>query len=308
VLDLALDLRYLRCALVVAEQTSFRRAAITLDLSQSTVSRRVQLLERRLGFTIFVRDHRGVKLTGPGSDFLRDAVAGALQLDRAARLAAASHRGERGELRIGILASLATGFLHSLLRSFRTAHPEIQVLIHECSPHQALHGVAIGDLDISFVTGQPDMPGCTSKVLWSESIYVVLPEAHPLAASENVDWHDIRTAKFVVSRGGPGSEIQDYLIKMLSRPGFRPVIESHGVSRESLHSLVAMGYGIALTSNSSLSKLDGVVFRPVAGEENALQSSAVWSSGNTNPALAHLLRLAGKASAPAPQLPENTVR
>jgi len=296
VLDLALDLRYLRCALVVAEQSSFRRAATTLDLSQSTVSRRVQLLERRLGFAIFVRDRRGVRLTGPGSDFLRDAVAGALQLDRAARLAAASHRGERGELRIGILASLATGFLHSLLRSFRTTFPDIQVLIQECSPHQALHGVAMGELDISFVTGNPDLPGCTSRVLWSESIYVALPDEHPLAADESVLWHDIRKAKFVVSRDGPGAEIEDYLIKMLSRPGFRPSIEAHGVSRESLHSLVAMGYGIALTSTSSLTKLDGVTFRPIAGEQDALQSSAVWCASNSNPALLHLLRLAERVS------------
>jgi len=303
VLDLALDLRYLRCALVVAQQASFRRAAITLDLSQSTVSRRVQLLERRLGFTIFVRDHRGVRLTGPGSEFLRDAVAGALQLDRAARLAAAAHRGERGELRIGILASLGTGFLHSLFRGFRTAYPEIQVVIQDCSPHQALHGVAMGELDISFVTGQPDMPGCSSRVLWTESIYVVLPEDHPLAEAESVTWHDIRADKFVVSRGGPGSEIQDYLIKMLSQPGFRPLIEAHGVSRESLHSLVAMGYGITLTSTSSLTRLDGVVFRPVAGERDTLQSSAVWSSGNSNPALLLLLRLAEKVAAKGSQRP-----
>ena len=44
--DLALDLRYLKYAMLVAEHGSFRRAASILNLSQSTISRRIQLLER----------------------------------------------------------------------------------------------------------------------------------------------------------------------------------------------------------------------------------------------------------------------
>lgn len=47
--DLAFDLRYLQYALVVVECGSFRRAADMLNLSQSTVSRRIQLFERRIG-------------------------------------------------------------------------------------------------------------------------------------------------------------------------------------------------------------------------------------------------------------------
>ncbi|WP_312621640.1 helix-turn-helix domain-containing protein, partial [Agrobacterium pusense] len=61
--DLALDLRYLRYALLVAEHGSFRRAADAVGMSQSTVSRRVQLLERRLGVPLFTRSRTGAKLT-----------------------------------------------------------------------------------------------------------------------------------------------------------------------------------------------------------------------------------------------------
>lgn len=51
--DLTLDLRYLKYAVQVAEAGSFRRAAERLSISQSTVSRRVQLFERQLGFSLF---------------------------------------------------------------------------------------------------------------------------------------------------------------------------------------------------------------------------------------------------------------
>ena len=51
--DLTLDLRYLKYAIQVAEAGSFRRAADRIAISQSTVSRRVQMLERQLGVSLF---------------------------------------------------------------------------------------------------------------------------------------------------------------------------------------------------------------------------------------------------------------
>ncbi|WP_082766210.1 LysR family transcriptional regulator [Paramesorhizobium deserti] len=121
--DLSLDLRYLRCALWVAEFGSFRGAAKALELPQSTVSRRMQLLKHRLGFALFGRSRSGAKLTNAGDDFLRGAAAAANHLDRAAQLAAAVDRGERDQLRLAFFASLSAGYLHRLLRTFRKRHP-----------------------------------------------------------------------------------------------------------------------------------------------------------------------------------------
>lgn len=312
--DLALDLRYLRIALCVAEQGSFRRAALALDLPQSTVSRRVKLLEHRLGFPLFIRDRRGVSLTVAGADFLKDAIVGARQLDRAARLATEIHRGDRGEVRIGILASLGGGFLHDLLRRFRERHHEIRVELWEGTAQEALHALAMGELDVSFVTGEPQVPGCEARMLWRESIYVVLPRTHHLAADGIVTWESLREETFLVSRGGPGSDIQDYLIRRLSKPGFRPRMEVHDLSSTSLLDLVAMAYGVTLTSSSALrSDVYGVVFLPVSGEKDVVPSSAVWSKENANPALRHLLALAesialGPSLLPAIRFPDASSR
>lgn len=74
--DLTLDLRYLKYAVQVAEAGSFRRAAERLSISQSTVSRRVQLFERQLGFSLFKRTRAGAGLTPEGERFLQQAVVG----------------------------------------------------------------------------------------------------------------------------------------------------------------------------------------------------------------------------------------
>ncbi|QCI69483.1 LysR family transcriptional regulator [Phreatobacter stygius] len=59
--DLVFDLRDLKYPMLVAEYGSFRRAADWLNLSQSTLSRGTQLLERRPGTPLFARGRQGAQ-------------------------------------------------------------------------------------------------------------------------------------------------------------------------------------------------------------------------------------------------------
>ncbi len=291
--DLALDLRYLRYAMTAAEQGSLRRAANVLDIQQSTLSRRIRLLEHRLGFALFDRDPRGIRLTSAGESFLKEAALGVDHFDRAVQLAFSIHRGDRGELHIGILASLTSGFLHSVLRQYREMNDGVTVRIHEGAALENLHRLSSGQLDVCFITGEPEIPGYSTALLWRECMFIALPSDHRLATKEEVTWEEIRGEAFIVSNRGVGPEILSFLVRRFADLGFRPRIDVQEVSRESLMNLVAIGYGLTLTSTSSLAKgISGVVFRPIAGNCDNLPSSAVWSLRNSNPALTRLLRLA----------------
>src|SRR3546814_3185094 len=72
---------------------SFRSAAAALDISQSTVTRRVQLLERRLGVALFERSRSGARPTAAGALFIREAAFGAEQLRQAIAEVTAGLRG-----------------------------------------------------------------------------------------------------------------------------------------------------------------------------------------------------------------------
>ena len=84
--DIAFDLRYLRYALRAAEYGSFRRTAEILAVSLSTVSRRIQILERRIGIVLFERHRSGARATLAGKCFLKDAAVGAKHLNQAVQL------------------------------------------------------------------------------------------------------------------------------------------------------------------------------------------------------------------------------
>jgi hypothetical protein len=111
--------------LLVAECLSFRRAAKVLGIQQSTVSRRVRSLEDVLGVSLFERYNGGVRVTAAGARFFDQARDALLQLDYAAKSASAAGRGAIGRLNIGILSSMAAGFLREVIRAYRARHPDV---------------------------------------------------------------------------------------------------------------------------------------------------------------------------------------
>jgi DNA-binding transcriptional LysR family regulator len=291
--DLTLDLRNLRYAIKVAERGSFRRAAAELGIQQSTISRRVQILEARLGAIIFERHSSGVRLTQAGETFLRDAAVGADHFRRAVQAFTSNNRGNRGELRIGLFVSLAAGFLGEVVESYRSKYSGVDLQFEEHTAERNLGRVVSGELDVAFVTGTPNVSGCETLRLWHERVYVALPAGHAMAAQEQLSWDDLRQERFIISTGGPGPEIHDYLIIRLSSPGFHPDIRPQRVGRENLMNMVARGFGLTVTTASTLgTAFSGLAFRPVGGEADIVPCSAVWSRSNSNPALRRLLALA----------------
>ncbi|WP_164517679.1 LysR family transcriptional regulator [Rhizobium sp. CIAT894] len=295
--NMTLDLRYLRYAMIAAEHGSFRRVAQVLGVPQSTVSRRILILEHKIGFSLFERDYRGIRVTKAGSEFLKQAAMGVSHFEQAIKFAASTERGERGEIKVGMLTALTAEPLNRIFRQFRQSHPGVKVRIREGTSKENLQRLTSGEVDVVFITGSHSIPGYESIVLWSEGVFLALPEAHDLAGRDDLVWTDTRNEPFVVSSEGAGPEVRDYLIQRLAGLGFSPTIDIHEVGRDSLMNLVAMGYGLTVSSESTLGiEWPGVVFKQMFCPEGDLPVGAVWSPTNSNPALKHLMSITGGVS------------
>jgi DNA-binding transcriptional LysR family regulator len=291
--DLSLDLRNLRYVLAVMEQGSFRQAASKLDLPQSTVSRRVAQLEDRLGISIFDRDHRGVRLTSAGQRFVDEALVGAQHFTNAVGAMRAMRHGQTGQLRLGFFTSLRNEFLRTLISEYHQSHPEIECHFMESSSQALVGGVLDGRLDIAFVSGSPVAPRCEATVLGEEHLYVAERKMRGQNVSElRIELAALKDKRFIVTKSGRGPDIEDFLVARLSRPGFRPRIQVHDVSFETLLHMVALGIGTAIVSQGAVSIGGPISFRALARSESKVTSSAIWLKANTNPALRPLLKLA----------------
>ena len=111
----------------VAEAGSFSKASERLRLPKSTVSRRISVLEERLGERLMLRTTRRLRLTEFGERLLEHARQVAAAVDDAAALA--EHRKERpvGRLRVAIPGDMAILLLADALAAFTALHPAVSV-------------------------------------------------------------------------------------------------------------------------------------------------------------------------------------
>ncbi|WP_218578582.1 LysR family transcriptional regulator [Vineibacter terrae] len=290
-----IELRHLRYFIAAADHGSFRKAGADIGVQESAISRRIRDLEDALGASLFQRHSGGVLLTHAGQRFLCRARAALQQIHHGAKDVAAIGRSEDGRVKVGIFSSLASGFLADLLRAYDRDHAGVMVDLVDGNPPEHVAAVRQLQLDVAFITGTSQWPGCETENLWFERVFVVLPIDHPLTAKSRLDWQDLAHETFIVSEAAPGQEIRDYLVQRLAALGHHPDIQLQFVGRDNMLSLVAVGRGLTLTSEATtVARFPGIVYRPVADE--ILPFSAVWSPRNDNPACRRLLSLARSMS------------
>ena len=297
----SIEFRHLRYFIAAAEHGSFRKAGSSLGLSQSAISRCIADLEDRMGASLFHRHAWGVSQTFAGQRFLHRARRAIKTIDEGAHEVAAAGRSEQGRVRIGIYSSIASGFLAKLLASYGRSHKDVRIELIDGNPAEHVAAIRQFRLDVAFLTGDREWPGCDRAPLWSERVFVVLPDLHPLAALDEVMWRDLADEPFIVSEAAPGQEIHDHLVRELADLGRHPEIQVQSVGRDNLLPLVAIGQGLTLVSEAmTVAALPDITYRPIAGE--MLPFSAVWSPANDNPSFRRLLSMAKAASAKAAKL------
>ncbi|WP_338446962.1 LysR substrate-binding domain-containing protein [Pelagerythrobacter marensis] len=281
-----MDLLRLRYVIAAADTGSFRKAASKHNVQQSTISRAIRQLEDQLGVSIFERSRTGACLTDAGRRLLEEARTAVELLDLAALSAGEAGRAETGIVRVGIISSLAAGFLRELLSSYFSKHPNIDVDIQNGRRDEHITAVQRRWVDVAILAGVSDVEGCDTVVLWEERIHVALPSDHRLADRKQVDWPDLFEETFIVSRMGPGPDVTDFILRRSASLGVMPNVVYRAVVQETLLHLVALGQGITLVSSAWMAvQLPEIVLRPLSGSASIVQFSAVWSTQNDNPAL-----------------------
>ena len=257
-----IELRHLRYFIAVAEELHFGKAAERLHIAQPPLSQQIRQLEAELGFQLFYRTKRSVKLTEAGQVFFTECQRLFRQLDQAIQTGRQVSRGEVGQLVIGFVSSTAYNVLPKILRTFRTCVPEVSLELHELTADQQLQWLHENRMDIGFLRPPVEEDTFTLQTIFREPLVVALPETHPLAKEAQVSLQSLAGEAFVIFPRTLAPGLYDQIISLCQQAGFSPNVVQEAIQMQTIVSLVAAELGIAIVPGS-LQNLQrtGVVYR-----------------------------------------------
>ena len=270
----------------VAETGSISRAAERMHISQPVLTMQIRDLEDQLGYALFERLPRGMKLSPRGQALLpkvKDLIAHAELLGKEACVLAEENR---TILSVGAIHDAMLHWCPWIRRRLLELRPDISLVIKEISSAEMEPMLLEQEIDlaIGFCDRTSD-PAVGRFTLVTERPVLIVPLGHPLAGEDPVAWEDLEGEQFVFIHRDRTPQYFDALIGECRAHGLAPaVIQCAGSPYEQIAN-VACGQRIGLLPETFRSHLPkSVVAKTVEGSAPCWTLSLVWSEKTENPA------------------------
>ncbi|HDS1695040.1 MULTISPECIES: LysR substrate-binding domain-containing protein [Pseudomonas] len=293
-----IETRLLRQFIAVAEELHFHKAAQRLHMAQPPLSQAINRLEEKLGFGLFLRNKREVRLTAAGAAFLDTAYRTLAELEQGIEYARNVSAGVSGKLTITAISIAYYDSLLNRLRRFRETYPNVQLTIREMPSAAQAKALLAGEADIGFMRRLPLPVGTLeARLLLDEQIVMALPASHPKARHEVVDLREFADEDFVFTPQALGGGYHAQLVALCESAGFYPRVVQEAAQIHTLLGLVACGFGVALVPESFVrstprERVRFCPIRPIQDQPTpGLGLYMKWSAQNASPALANFIAM-----------------
>jgi DNA-binding transcriptional LysR family regulator len=245
-MDQDLELRHLRYFVAVAEELHFGRAAERLNMSQPPLSMQIRRLEDFVGYPLFARTSRSVKLTPAGETLLERARRALRTVERDINDVRNVGAGEVGTLNIGFVGSAMLTALPEIFSKFRRDYPGIRLRLYESFTSQVMEGLVNGTLDAGILRDSDPVDSLNVTELLSEPYVAVIPARHRYAKKKSIAPAMLRDEPFVYYPRSAGARAFEKPLSMFEEHGFRPQIVQEASHWLSILRLVGAGMGVSV--------------------------------------------------------------
>lgn len=256
-----MDVSYICEFVVLAEVQSFSAAAYQLHMSQSTLSRHIQTMEKELGHLLLTRTTRAVELTDYGQIYLPFARQIAKELINADAAFESYEKQRSQKTYIGVVHNPDLYRITECIIGFRRKYPEIALQIFEGSLSELRSEFSAGHLNIITMTYSDwEKPQHDFIPSGRSRLVAILPENHPLAACEKIPLRFLDNARLMVPN--QATYTYQYLFHLLKQEGIHPDIVYHG-SATGIADLLSEEMGILIQDQAiaNLHKKSSLVIR-----------------------------------------------
>jgi DNA-binding transcriptional LysR family regulator len=242
-----MELRQLRYFVAVAEQGNISRAAKSIFLTQSALSRQIKALEDETGQCLLARQAHSIRLTPVGEALLREARDLLQQADQLLERVRGTGRGLR--LRVGYAPSLAAGMLSVAVGNFTQTHPNTHIELLDLSTAEMLAGLESEKLDVALCVGQQRQ---TRGLKWTPLVRapwrLAVSRNHPLARRSQVTPLQVAGESLLVYSQRDYPEYWDMIASWLRGHRQQPRIAGEYSGAENLMAAVESGLGVAFVT------------------------------------------------------------
>jgi DNA-binding transcriptional LysR family regulator len=261
-------------------------------MAQPPLSQQIKQLEAELGVQLLTRSTRRVQLTPAGERFLTRAREVLSAVDDAAAEARRVEDGVSGHVSIGFTGSATYELLPRISKVLRQELPDVTLdLRGELLTPAQVSGLLDGQLDVGLLRPPVGDADLSVRTLRHEPLVVVLPEAHPLAATEQVAIRDLRDEPFVGYPSHHRSVVHDAVQEACRAAGFTPQT-TEVTETSTLVSFVAAGLGVALVPRSVQHlRITGATYRPLTGTVPSVELALATRRDDRSPAVARVVAL-----------------
>jgi len=288
-----MELRHLRYFVAVGEDQHYGRASRRLGVAQPALSRQIQDLENEIGFKLFDRMPRGVRLSAAGERFLADARRILQEVGEATARAARVARGQSGTLRVGFAENVSWhGVAPDSFRRFREQQPGVDLQLEPAASLEQVDAIRSRRLDAGFVNFMPKADADLDQlIVGRQQVELALPKRHPFARLKKLRLRDLTDAPFIWFPRRASPAFYDRLMHECYRGGLQsPRIVQEGVNEATILSLVSTGLGVGWVLGSARWRCpQTVAVLPVVDLNMPVSLALAWRRDNTSPLLARFI-------------------
>jgi len=292
-------IKQLQYLVALRQHGHFGRAAEACFVTQSTLSAGLRELENLLGVTLVERTRRVVRFTPLGAKIAEKALRVLREAEELTDMARAEGKPLHGELRLGVIPTIAPFLLPTMLPRLREQWPSLKLFLREETSQAACDALQRGQLDCVLLALPYGCGDVDKAALFEDRLYVAFPPGGADELPAAVPPSAIDEDKLLLLEDGHC--LKDHALSACNRPELRAEASILGTSLHTLVQMVDNGLGMTLVPEMAVSAgiLEGtqVVARALDAEHPTRQIALVWRKGSPREKEFRLLADALKAAA-----------
>ena len=274
-------LRQLQYLVALHDSGHFGRAAERCFVTQSTLSAALRELEALIGITLVERTSRVVRFTPAGLALTEKARRVLREAEELVDMARAAGQPLAGDLRMGVIPTIAPFLLPKVLPQLRTSFPDLRLYLREETSQAACESLQRGQLDCVLLA----MPfGCGDidhATLFTDPLLVAFPPGAD-DLPEQVRPEELAPGRLLLLEDGHC--LKEHALAACNRPELRSGSMMLGTSLHTLVQMVDNGLGVTLVPQMAVDAgvlgSTGIRLRPLDSDHAAREVALIWRRGS----------------------------